>query len=914
MTGETLTGTYDAGVTLSNPSAQNPATLTGAITIANGTDAASGTALFGGGTYSWSFANQGTVSSTGSVGVGVYLDDGGAVTNGVPGSTAAVVTASTLGVYINNTAGSVANFGSIESTYGRGVFLRGGGSVVNGQSGQTTGLISGGFIAVSIYRGTGSVTNFGAIEGGQSAGLGVELYAGQVINAAGALITGAYGVGAVGGAATVDNAGTIEGSQRDGVALLYGGYVGNAGSSPTAAVITGIYNGVLITGDPGTVVNAGSIGGTKVGVQLDAGGSLANAANAVITGSYGVLFYDGALSGTPTFAGSLTNLGTIEGSSVDGVALLADASLVNGTAGAALGLISAANYGVLIESTTATLRNYGTIEGLTGVYGRAVTANNIIYAPVVTLINAGLIDGTGGTAVSLFDSNDLLVVEPSARFIGGINGGTGTLELAAGIGALGGLGTSITGFDGITVDPLGTWALSGLVGATTSLVNDGVITIAAGTTLQARDNVIAASGSAGLIEIGASADAGLLAAIGADEEVYFAGAGGTLDLAEASAVAGPISGFLAGDTIDLMDASLSGLTFGYSGNTTAGTLTLKENGTAYAALTLDGGYTAASFHLAADPNGGSDILTTAPPCFAAGSRILTRRGEVAVEALMAGEQVITAAGRAAPIVWIGRRVVFCRGHREPGQVMPVRICAEAFGPGRPHRDLLLSPDHAVAGEGVLIPVHCLVNGRTILQEPVDRITYFHVELPGHDLLVAEGLAVESFFDNGNRARFTSAAAMRGAGLRASPESYAPLMLTGAAVARMRQRLLARALLLGHAGGTLAVLAVGQAFSPARVSRLRHSFVLPEGTREVQLLRGCDVALAGLLVDGRPVPLESSALRDGFHPIERRRGRSWRRFEALAGIRLPAPPAPAPVLLEVLLHPLPASPARLSRVA
>jgi len=47
---------------------------------------------------------------------------------------------------------------------------------------------------------------------------------------------------------------------------------------------------------------------------------------------------------------------------------------------------------------------------------------------------------------------------------------------------------------------------------------------------------------------------------------------------------------------------------------------------------------------------------------------------------------------------------------------------------------------------VLIPVRCLVNGSTIVQVPVDRVTYHHVELAEHDVLLAEGLPAESFLD------------------------------------------------------------------------------------------------------------------------------------------------------------------------
>ena len=76
----------------------------------------------------------------------------------------------------------------------------------------------------------------------------------------------------------------------------------------------------------------------------------------------------------------------------------------------------------------------------------------------------------------------------------------------------------------------------------------------------------------------------------------------------------------------------------------------------------------------------------------------------------------------------------------------VRVAARAFGPGRPHSDLFLSPDRAVYVNAVLIPVRHLINGSTIAQVPVDRVSYYHIELPRHDLLLAQGLPAESFLD------------------------------------------------------------------------------------------------------------------------------------------------------------------------
>jgi len=150
-------------------------------------------------------------------------------------------------------------------------------------------------------------------------------------------------------------------------------------------------------------------------------------------------------------------------------------------------------------------------------------------------------------------------------------------------------------------------------------------------------------------------------------------------------------------------------------------------------------------------NGGylttSDGAIVEVACFAAGTRIATERGEVPVEDLRVGERVRVLLGDGlAPIIWIGRREVDCERHEQPRTVWPVRVAAGAFGPGRPHTDLWLSPDHAVYVGEVLIPVKHLLNGSTIAQVPVDQVTYHHLELAEHDVLLAEGMPAESFLD------------------------------------------------------------------------------------------------------------------------------------------------------------------------
>lgn len=184
------------------------------------------------------------------------------------------------------------------------------------------------------------------------------------------------------------------------------------------------------------------------------------------------------------------------------------------------------------------------------------------------------------------------------------------------------------------------------------------------------------------------------------------------------------------------------------------------------------------------------------PCFAQGSRIATATGEQAVENLRVGSLVRTLSGDWAPVVWIGRRQIDCMRHEEPGAVWPVCVQAGAFGPRLPARDLWLSPDHAVFAEGVLIPVKQLINGSSIRQCSVASVTYYHIELPRHDVVLAEGLPVESYLDTGDRAAFLSlgtAAPRPDPALLREACGYAPLVVSGAAIEATRRHLRAQAL-------------------------------------------------------------------------------------------------------------------------
>ena len=181
-----------------------------------------------------------------------------------------------------------------------------------------------------------------------------------------------------------------------------------------------------------------------------------------------------------------------------------------------------------------------------------------------------------------------------------------------------------------------------------------------------------------------------------------------------------------------------------------GLLNINDSGQIVGSYTTGSGTLSLAYH---------NFLATDIPlvsCFTAGTRIRTTRGYVAVDTLCNGIALPTHfSGEEVPVVWIGHRKVNCYQHPNPATVWPVAIKAEAFGTDRPLRDLWLSPDHAVFVDNALIPIKHLINGTTITQVPVDEVTYYHIELDHHDVLLAEGLPCESFLDTGDRHNFSN---------------------------------------------------------------------------------------------------------------------------------------------------------------
>jgi autotransporter passenger strand-loop-strand repeat protein/autotransporter-associated beta strand protein len=217
-----------------------------------------------------------------------------------------------------------------------------------------------------------------------------------------------------------------------------------------------------------------------------------------------------------------------------------------------------------------------------------------------------------------------------------------------------------------------------------------------------------------------------------------------------------IVGFAAGDVIRVEGfggfPTIDHATPTFDAATNRTSLVLTDGSATVATLHLTGDYSSDTFTAATDAK-----ITSAMDiafCFMPGTGIRTPHGEIAVESLKRGDLVTTTDGHSVPVRWIGRQTV-STVFGDPLRILPIRIKAGALGPDVPSRDLLLSPDHALLIDGVLIQAGALVNGTTVVRETnvPETFTYYHIELDDHSLILAENAPAETFVDNVDRLAF-----------------------------------------------------------------------------------------------------------------------------------------------------------------
>lgn len=131
---------------------------------------------------------------------------------------------------------------------------------------------------------------------------------------------------------------------------------------------------------------------------------------------------------------------------------------------------------------------------------------------------------------------------------------------------------------------------------------------------------------------------------------------------------------------------------------------------------------------------------TIPPCFVAGTRILTPTGYKCVETLKDHDEVVTSNGRTVTI-----KVYKTTIGKTDEDTAPYVIPKDAFGLNNPDEDLHLSGKHIIQdGRGVWqAPMYISCARQYGVGSPM---TYYHIECPDyfHDDLIANGAVVESF--------------------------------------------------------------------------------------------------------------------------------------------------------------------------
>ena len=698
------------------------------------------------------------------------------------------------GLSASISAGYVLNQGRISA----GVGTQGGTIGDGGTGGGGVGLSAGSLINDgTVTGGTGGAAGTSEGDGGQG-GYGIDLAASLVINS-GKIAGGEGGFSEV-------NYVTIN--------------VGTAGTGGTGAILA---SGALINVGTisGGIGGSGGYGGTGgIGLVLD-GGSLSN--QGVIIGgqpgqgSGGVDFENlGGGVGAAVYAGSLTNTGTISGWNTafgsnfggpDGI-VITGGNVVNrgaingGAAGFRLDREGPPG-GDGVTLAAGNLTNYGMISGGLGGGGKSVLglggAGVTISGGVLT--NHGTI--AGATTGIAFSGRAGIGVDLSAGDL--INDGTiagGRIVFRQG----GGVGVNFHNGGTLTNDGLissGTNVPVPNVTADAVDFGNGASRLILGNNAVFYGAVVANAAYNNVLELTSGTGAGMIMGLGNTISGFQTI---TIDPGAAWSIGGNTAGLAAGQTIDGFTAhdtiELTGITATGS-SYVGGVLTLASAGGPIM-LDMPGDFTIDDF-VVNNATAGADITVV---CFRAGTRIRVTGGTVPVEELCIGEPVLVLTPDGClmprPIVWIGHRSVDCRCHPNPHLVWPVRIRAGTFGGEVPCRDLFLSPDHAVFVDDTLIPVKYLINGDSIEQVPMDEVSYFHIELLEHSVLLAEDLPTESYLDTGDRTKFSNGAKQPAlfpdfATRMWEAAGCAPLVVTGATLDAARRRINGRKPVTAPAG-------------------------------------------------------------------------------------------------------------------
>jgi autotransporter passenger strand-loop-strand repeat protein len=613
---------------------------------------------------------------------------------------------------------------------------------------------------------SGGSANDTVLSGASGIGNGVLALAGgtasgTVIRSLGEAVISAGGVAS---GSLVHSGGTqaiSAGGVARGTTVLSGGYqcVSSGGSSIHAVIESGGSEAVSGVASGTTVLGGGTesvlSGGTSLQADIGQGAyqalSAGGLASEAVVGSGAVQAVNGTASQSRILSGGsqIVSGGAVETTLSSGATQI--------LFGVASGTVVAGGTELVFaaaETLGTVLRSGGTEQLIAG----GVSSDTILSRGGFELVS-----GRGTALGSVVESGGYLAVSAGSVANGAeVSRGGQTVISAFAFGfytTLSSGGTEFVLSDGVTsdttIDSGGTEAVSSAGTSLDATVRSGGFSYvyaggtAVGITVSAGGLEAVASGATTYDTTVAGGRLVLNPDAAATGSIGFSGTGGVVDILAATAVpplATQIQGFGPEDFIDLSFVTYDAGADSYvvSGDT----------------VTINAGDGHYAFNIAGAMSGGFDLRSNGDGkvqltvCYYPGTLIRTPAGDVAVEALGLGDDVMTADGRALPVRWIGRNTVSTR-RADPLRVLPIRIRAGALDEGRPERDLLVSPEHALLIDDILVQAGALVNGLSIIRERnvPETFTYYHVEFAEHVLILAEGTPAESFVDSLHRSAF-----------------------------------------------------------------------------------------------------------------------------------------------------------------
>ncbi len=307
------------------------------------------------------------------------------------------------------------------------------------------------------------------------------------------------------------------------------------------------------------------------------------------------------MAGGTFAAASLANGGAVTGWGDLATTLTNSGNLVV-EAGESLSLVG----GVLTNLTG------GTLTGGTYLVATGATLQLANDTSIVTLDASLILEGTGSTVQGLDTSTDAEVgLKDSLTSIaaGGVfallQGRVFTTHNSLDVAGVVQLGGGSFSAAGLTLEASG--ALSGFGQVNVALADGGLVEAGGGALVLAK-----AVTGAGALSIDDGATLQLSTTAGSGLSIDFGDTGATLALGAVSKVKATLSGFAAGDAIDLLDTAATGATL-----VAGDKLAIKNGKTRIAILQLSGDYSGQTFHVGSDGAGGSLITllagAAAPP-------------------------------------------------------------------------------------------------------------------------------------------------------------------------------------------------------------------------------------------------------------------------------------------------------------